>query len=172
MHYDRRLASRWLFTAFNFSSYSHWGHNADSIITYVETIEDPAERIEAVYFNTSKIATLDPNKLLDLYKILQGANPDEKDQNALAHSYAIRGQYHAMAGQSDSIMFYRKLALHTFRKLPGSAQKASAYNAMSSNFYYQGELDKYLAYNDSAYNVLKQLEEPNSKMELMIIYLQ
>lgn len=152
------------------SAFGLHAQEADSILTYINGLEKNTAKIEAIYKNTSRIATIDPTKLPKLAGMLKRANPGIVDKNALGHSYTIRGQYHAMAGQSDSILYYRKKALSAFRNLPASSEKASAYNAMSSSYYYQGELNKYLACNDSAYQVAQALSAEDKKISLMILF--
>ncbi len=159
-----------LFVVLFFSNNQLRAQQADSILSHIQSIKDDGGRIDAIYKNTSKIATLDPVKLIALWSLLKEVNRDGKDLSATAHGYTLRGLYHGLTGSSDSIMHYKLLAVKAFRHLPASAQKVLALNSISSNYYYQGQLDKYLAYNDTAYQITQQLPVPNKDMELMILF--
>jgi hypothetical protein len=143
---------------------------ADSIISAIENLESNADKLVAVYQNTSRLATVDPSKLPKLALITKRANPKLSDKNALGHWYSILGHYHATAGDSDSIMYYRQKAVAAFRNQPPSRQKANAFNSISASYYYQGNLEKYLASNDSAYKVLASLPKEDKAVALMVLF--
>ncbi len=163
----------WVFLFFSFLFFSNsilYAQQVDSILSYIESVKGEKARLESIYQNTGKIATVEPAKLLLLYNLLKQINKDGENLMATAQGYAIMGQYHSIAGNSDSVMHYKLRAITAFRNLPATAQKVSAFNSISSNYYYQGELDKYLAYNDTAYQITQELKERNTQLELMILF--